>query len=241
MGWICLVASAERRQHYQLGFDPFPTVNKIPSAKACFCHECMSTSLIGHLSSPMCDACGLPISQSRSTSSLPASRARILAVQELAEAWKESAADWFSKSSASLTSSHLRSLFWKTFPQSERVADAVLERNWPAWGMIVDGVLYPRQKSERSTFVKDGSYLPTPTRSDYEKNTGRKSEGITASGRDRWSLTVRATRGELPGHPKGLLNPQWIEQAMGYPIDWTGIAHWATALFPSKRGQHSKS
>lgn len=240
MGWISLVASAGNPLHCHLGFDPFPIVSETPTAKACFCPECMSTSLIGHQSLPTCNACGRRISQSRSTSSPPASHARILAAQALEKAWKESEADWFSKSSASPKSSRLRSFFWKTFPQSERVADPELVRNWPTWGMIVDGVLYPRRKSEQSTYAKGGSYLPTPTACDYGKNVGRKSDGITPSGRDRWSLTVLARRGELPSHPKGSLNPEWIEQAMGYPIEWTGIAHWVTAWFQCKRAKRSK-
>lgn len=60
--------------------------------------------------------------------------------------------------------------------------------------------------------------LPTPTASTYSSNVGG-AEGRV--GKIRYSLHALATRGELIGHPPGLLSPEWVEQAMDFPIGWT--------------------
>lgn len=59
-------------------------------------------------------------------------------------------------------------------------------------------------------------------------------------GKRRYALPQLALRGELPNHPKGLLNPAWTEQAMGYPIEWTAIEDWAMPWFRPKREKPSK-
>jgi len=131
------------------------------------------------------------------------------------------------------------SFSWKTSQLS--LFGGLIEFSWNSlrWGMILDGLLYQPQKLEPSIFENDGSYLPTPTASDYGKNVGRKQDN-TPSGRSRYSLTYRARRGELPNHPRGKLNPVWIEQAMGYPSRWTEIEPWAMQWFRPKREKRLK-
>lgn len=58
-------------------------------------------------------------------------------------------------------------------------------------------------------------------------------------GKVRYSLEQMAKRGMLPGHPKGSLNLEWTEQAMGLPMGWSGTAFSATESFQPREEQRS--
>jgi hypothetical protein len=164
-----------------------------------------------------------------------ASLARTSLLRAVESAWTASEADFIGNSTDSLEKSNLDLYFSKTSQQLELAGLTSSRSHLPSSGMICAGRLYRPLKLAPSTFVNDGSYLPTPTSCDYGKNNGRNSP----QARDRWSLTVLARRGQLPGHPAGRLNPEWIEQAMAYPIGWSAIADWAMPLSRSRRKQRS--
>lgn len=109
-----------------------------------------------------------------STLSSAASRdhAKISQLQELEKAWQESEADCFSRSCAWPKKSSPHSYSWKTSQQLPLVGDWKSLERLPKWGMIVDGVLYPLQVSERYTKGNDGSCWPTPTARDATRNKG---------------------------------------------------------------------
>lgn len=65
-----------------------------------------------------------------------------------------------------------------------------------------------------------------------EESLKKSRRGHALNGLDLFS-------GEIPGHPKGSLNPEWIELAMGYDIGWTAIEDWAMPLCQPKRGKRS--
>jgi hypothetical protein len=240
MGWTYSLASEALPSPLANGSAQSPTVKTTDMLRAFSCLECQTDTYLELQSGMTCERCGLPISSTASISSTEDSPARISAAQELEQAWKVSAADSSLRSSDLPKRYALLSSSLRTSLQSGQEDLTVFASSWPAWGMICGGLLSQPQRLEPAIFVNDGSYLPTPTACDYGKNVGRKSDGITPSGKDRWSQTVRARRGELPGHPKGSLNPQWIEQAMGYPIGWTAITDWVTPLCRPKRVSRSK-
>lgn len=96
--------------------------------------------------------------------------------------------------------------------------------------MTVDGKLYQLKKSELRTFVKDGSYLPTPTANSYGTNKGG---GAGRVGMERPSLqTMAKDRG-------GVLDPIFVEWVMGYPSGWTELKGLVIAWFRPKRGKRS--
>lgn len=235
MAWIYLAESVDYPLPLASGQDPWPIVRPTDSAKASCCPECGRVTLRAPQSGTMCERCIQNHSEARSTLSGEAFLARTSPWPGLDLAWMASEADWSLIYSASFAIWSLALYSWKTSQQSLIEDSDTFSGPWPTWGTMQGGRVFQQQRLEPSTFEKDGSYLPTPTACDYGKNVGRKSDGITPSGRDRWSLTVRARRGELPGHPRGPLNPEWIEQAMGYPVEWTAIADWATPLCRSKR------
>ncbi len=184
----------------------------------------------------------------RSISSMGASPARISVLRVMALAWKEADQDYFLKSSESLANFDQDTFSWKTSQLS--LFGGLTEFSWSSlrWGTIVGGRLYQPQKWAPVTSEKDGSYLdtptvstasyrnqPTPTATPYGKN-----QSNSPGARQRLSLHGLATRGLLPGHPKGSLNPEWIEQAMDYPFGWTEIEDWAMQWFRPKREKRSK-
>ena len=77
-----------------------------------------------------------------------------------------------------------------------------------------------RKTLARVTGGRECSCLPTPSAVSYGSNRGG---GEGRVGKIRHSLESLARMGELPGHPAGCLNPEWIEQAMGWPVGWTGF------------------
>lgn len=240
MGWIYLAESAESHSPWLPGCVQSPTVKTTNTLNLYSYHGWLAGIFQQHQSGTTLEPSvfnHLLVPSILSTQVFPA---RTSVLQVIERAWQESGQDYFSKSYDYVAKFDQASFSWKTSQLS--LFEGLTEFSWSSlrWGMIVDGRLYQPQKLAPRTYENDGSYLPTPTASNYGKNVGRKSDGITPSGRDRWSLTVRARRGDLPNHPKGKLNPAWIEQAMGYPLQWTAIEDWATQWFLSKRVRRSK-
>lgn len=239
MAWIYLAASEGLLSHWNPGYDRSPTVRTIDMHKPFSCPECEREEFLSPRFGMTCGLSGGTNYPDAWTSSMVDSPARTSALQELERAWGESDPDSWSNYSALLASASPDSSSWRTYQLS--LLGGLTEYSWDSmrWGMMRDGQLSQPAKWVPFILENDGTYLPTPTACDYGKNVGRKSDGITPSGRDRWSLTVRARRGELPGHPKGVLNPEWIEQAMGFPIGWTAIEDWATPFIQKQREKHS--
>ena len=235
MAWIYLAESEDSALPYDLGSNQSPIVKKIDTHRAYSCPECGAKNSIWHLfgmtslRSPHLNCFHVTL-----TLSMADFHARTSVLQELEKAWTLSEVDFISKSIGSQKKQSLNSFFSKMYLQLELgdlIKSSIL---LPISGMIADGQLFQPLKLVPSTFVNDGSFLPTPTASDYGKNNGRNSKDPEKS-RDRWSLTVRARRGNLPHHSPGKLNPQWLELAMGYPLSWTEIEPWAMRLSRGKQ------
>ena len=237
MAWTYLAASAVYRLPCTTGSQPSPIVSETPTLKLCCCRECIlatSTELLSgmtlHRSTGPCFLV--------STSFSAASRAKTSALPELAQAWTDSEAAFIGTCIDLLLKSSRRLYSLRTSRRLEPVVLSEWSGHLPSSGMTVGGQLFQPPKLAPATFASDGSYLPTPTACDYGKNNGRNSKDPTKS-RDRWSLTVRARRGELPGHPSGRLNPEWIEQAMGFRISWTEIDASVMPWYLNKRKRRS--
>lgn len=79
------------------------------------------------------------------------------------------------------------------------------------------------ESAELRTAALEPSSLPTPTAASYGSsnngNPGDHREEYATKGKP--SLWTMAERGDLPGHPRGPLSPEWVEWAMGFPEGWT--------------------
>lgn len=102
--------------------------------------------------------------------------------------------------------------FWQT-----PVADDAIERTLGKWNS--------RGEPKLSAQVK---LAPTPCARDYR--------GI---GRSRLDRTGSKAGENLPHMVGGLLNPEWTEWLMGYPIGYTALGRLATGRFQEWRRQHS--
>lgn len=116
----------------------------------------------------------------------------------------------------------------------------------PKQGMMQNGVAYPLPKQEHHTNVTGGGCWPTPRASEWKDcgQSGSKSQ-ISMSKKHYLCAVVKdgqqdKTNHNMNGNQTVVLNPDWVETLMGYPIGWTESKHWATQLCPKRQGKHSK-
>jgi len=236
MAWIYLAESEDSQSLWMGSHILSPIVKAIPTAKLCYCPECGMGYFNRHPSGTTLPPYPKIYCPETSTSLRQDSPVRIFLLRELNKVWLESEADFILNSKDLLAKFDPNGFFWKMSQLSLFTGLSKLPWTSLRWGMIRDGQLFQPKKLEPSISVKGGSCLPTPTACDYGKNVGRKTQ-TNPHPRERWSLTIRASRGELPHHPKGLLNPEWIEMAMGYPIKWTETKHLEILLFLRRRAK----
>ena len=138
------------------------------------------------------------------TSSLRAFPARISALREAVQVWEEAAPVFSSRSCGWPKKSGPRSYSLRTPLPSEHADSTLLGKNWPIWGSIVGGVLYPLRKLEPLNSGSAGSAWPTPTvmgngnRADYGAKSG---DGLSTSAL-RWP-TPRARDYKGPDFERG--------------------------------------
>jgi hypothetical protein len=238
MAWIFFQDTAELKTHFEDLSVPLPIAKLSEELSAFFCVECGRATLASRLYGTMCALCGKGTLLSQSTSSQVAFLARTSALLALEALWKESQESYSLKSSECLASFDHDSFSWRTSQLS--LFGGLTEFSWSSleWGTIVDGRLYQPQKLEPVTCERESGFLDTPTVSTATYRTqGIPTPTATAYGRNRTnskgamirlSLSGMALAGILPGHPKGSLNPEWTEQAMGLVIGATDLEPWAT-------------
>lgn len=269
MAWIYLAESAESVSHSNPGCEPSLTVKRTDTLKVCSCREWLvenSTVRPFGMTSPHSEkkCCQTSISF------LEVSHARTLALQAAEQAWRESEADFFSKSQGWLMRFDPASYSWKTFQLSLLEDSTESQQNFPSFAMIVDGQLCQPQNLGPVISASVGSCLPTPRANDSEKRGDfdpfnqrngppaaakllptptatpygyNQSDSLNAA--RRMSLDSMASRGVLPtpmardwkgsaGSNRqspdlsltmgGSLNPQFVEELMGFRIGWTELS-----------------
>lgn len=117
------------------------------------------------------------------------------ALQAAARAWAASEADYFSRSHGSLAKLEIgggnsQSFSWKMFQLSGLEEPTLLSENWPASGMVVDGVLYPLRTWERTIAGKDGGFWPTASARDWKDKPGMAR--VRPDGKSRTDQLARA-------------------------------------------------
>lgn len=255
MGWIYLAELADSALPLEIGSDHSLTVSGTRTHKECYFLEWSTAIWSQPQSSPTSVTLRRAIYVRPLTLSTEASHARISVLQDMELAWVESEAD-FSGTSPVLSRKQTQdSFFSKTSQQLELVASTVSLKHLPSSGMISGGQFCQPKKLAPATFAKDGSDLPTPTASGYGSNQGGAAG---RKGKRRLSIEAMAGRGlipapmardwkgsaganresaDLPRTMGGSLNPQFVEEVMGYLIGWTELKGSATQWFRSKRKQ----
>lgn len=259
MAWTFLAASEASHLGSADGSGLDTIVSSTDTHKAFSYPECPVENCPSHLYGTMCEHLRANTLSCPSTLSMVGSHARILALQELELAWEASEVD-FSTTSQGLSAKQTRdSFFSKTSQQLELVASTMSLKHLPNSGMIVAGRLYQPPQLAPVTREKDGSCLLTPTAQNYGSDQGGAAGRV---GKIRLSLESMARRGVLPTPTArdwkgpcganrqspdlpltvgGHLNPQFVEEIMGYSIGWTELSAWATQWFRSKSKSRLKN
>jgi len=263
MAWIYLAESAESDRLWLHGFEQKRIVKKTDLLSPCFFQEWNEEKSTepqsGMTSQPSKDQCSPELTSSSEDS--PAKTSALLAA---VSAWQESEAAYFSRSCGYPKKSSPRSYSLKMSQQLELEDLNTLPKPLPVPGMIVGGTLYPLKKLEPATKEKDGSFLPTPTAQSYgTSQNGQRSNGTTFKQKGKASLNTMAIRGliptplardakgmmgrealirrnspNLPDSMNGPLNPQFVEEIMGYNIDATALSASGIQWFHFKRKKH---
>jgi hypothetical protein len=264
MAWIFLAESVGLASLCPHGSEPSPIVNLTDTLKASYCPECDQVTLTKPQYGTMCEHCELNTYQ-ESTLFVGAFHAKTLAQLDMELAWRESEADFFLKSQDLQANYDPDSFSWKTSQLS--LFGGLTEFSWSSlrWGMMRDGQLCQPRALEPVTAEIDGGYLPTPTASIEGSNCSpgstNRQMGLSQLARKRLlpTPTARVTpdcnaelRRKSPSLEatvniiqspnqqatgNGSLNPQFVEEIMGYPIDWTALDVVVTQWSRSQRKQ----
>ena len=141
----------------------------------------------------------------------------------------------------------LNTLSWKTWQRSLIEGWTSFSGNFPKQGTMQNMQLYQQVLWEPVTRDQDGGSLPTPTTMDHlpqrgfdsmVKQTTQHRKGRTnlanlreAVNPETVELFNKLQNGEQPKTdltPTGesmVLNAQFVEEMMGYPIGWTDLKH----------------
>ncbi len=147
---------------------------------------------------------------------------------------------------ASLKRCGQRGFYWKTHPSYDAldgkritprrrkpITSGRYLATWPAAGSMRSGVCYPREPLERTTAAGGSGLLPTPLARDYRSGKGKqKRQGSPALSEVLMSEA---------GGGSGLLNPDFVEWMMGWPIGWTESKPLDAAKFRWWLRQHGRS
>lgn len=108
----------------------------------------------------------------------------------------------------------------KTLPGAPSAGLMQSETTWESSAMRAYRSRLQRAMLELRTDAAESSLLPTPTASQFDSNRGGAQGRV---GKIRYSLAGLAKRGLLIGHPKGPLQPAFVEWMMRFPIGWTDL------------------
>ena len=132
---------------------------------------------------------------------------------------------------------------WRTFQVSLMGEPIPFSARWPRSGSTVNGALFElpklaqtiteRESSSSPVVPKCGVLWPTPTAQDGKNST------LPPSQLERDSIIGALLKSGSPSG--GVVNPEWVEWLMGWPIGWTELEPVGTGLFPSKQPSQFES
>jgi hypothetical protein len=264
MAWTYLVALEDLLLPYKIGCDQPPIVKLTDTLEPSYFLEYQKANSLLPQFGTMCKRLQKSTFPYPSISSMEDSPAKISALQDAEKVWKESEADYFSRS-CDLFEKFDLPLFSSKTSQLSEIADWIQsQKKFPMRGMIVDGRIYQLPKLERGTKGIDGGYLPTPVSTPRGSHQGATFDPKSRRQTDRTldlyvktfpTPTARDFRTPCEGDMKrntpslatiayqtgGQLSPMWVEWLMGYPIEWTELSAWAMQLFPSRQRKRLKN
>lgn len=199
MAWIYSRESEEFPWPSLLGCAPSPTASATSMLVACSCRGWPTINCAAHQFGMTLGLYERKISAaSKSISSAEDSPAKTFPVQDLEQVWTESEADFTAKSSDLRIALDHDSFFWRTSPQSERVAQTTLRKTWPRSGMMRDGRLSKLPPLVPPIDAIDGGYLPTPTAASYGSSQNGSNANRPSGGTPSLQTRLRQNKKLLP-------------------------------------------
>lgn len=157
-------------------------------------------------------------------------RAKTSALQDMEQAWKESEADYFSRS-CDLSEKHSQPLFFlKTSAHCEQEDLIPSSKNLTKQGMMLGGRCYGLQMWGQFIEEKGFSYLPTLGANEFRGSVRNRFPGSPTYRRSKMSEGLRNCESD-PIY----LHPNFAEVVMGYDSGWSELKPWAIAYVRNKR------
>ena len=109
----------------------------------------------------------------------------------------------------------------------------------PRWGLMLDGELYPQPTPALRTEENDYGLLriQTPTVEDAGR-AGKVSNWLEWLDKRRTTQCRLRNQAAHMDQRDGILNPEWTEWLMGWPMGWTDLKPLATDKFQEFEQQH---
>jgi hypothetical protein len=163
-------------------------------------------------------------------------RARTSAPQEKAQELTESDQVCGEKWHASFARYDPDMRLWKTAQCSLLGGLEQYSETWPQWGLMRDGECWEEEMSV--PYIDETEYglsLPTPSKNEFR---GSSKKRYLNSPHFRGAKTVEALR--TCETDKVYSHPQFLEQIMGWPTMWTGLAQLEMDKFQEWQQQHGE-
>lgn len=162
---------------------------------------------------------------------LPVVHVRIFPTPDSGQGLTESGRDCSSKPFAWFANYNRESLCWKTWQRCLLGDWIEFSGRWPRSGLMRNGIAYRLPPLVPRSYARECLLWPTPVASDSRfcfnitgnrTNATRKmADGKRPSGATIGSQLIWDKDVVFMGC--GILNPQFLEQLMGYPIEWTDL------------------
>lgn len=195
MDWTYSAESEESASPSATGCEQSPIVKSIDTASLFCCRGCTMGNCTKHPYGTMLVHLMDTYCQDTLISYSVDSHAKTSVLQEMELAWKESAADYFTRSSGCVAKLSQDSSFWRTYQPSLVEEEPKWSEKLPRWGMTVVGALYPQRPLEQCTDARGGSYWLTP--STMEHLPVRKGEALERALHRGNSTSRRKVSGRL--------------------------------------------
>lgn len=255
MVWIYLAESEESPWLFKDISDPLLTAKLIDIVKRSWCPDNIQekskkpqSGMISELSTEK-DCVEL------STLLSAASRndhARTSALQEMARAWQESEVDFFGRSYAWPKRSSPSAYSLKTQKESSQMEGLKSLKRLPPSGMTAAGSLRAVKRLGRHKIENDGFVWPTTNTFDHlpprpwealkkQFETARKGRTKPANLREAIHKECYPPIQPYDHKTIGLLNPQFAEWLMGYPLEWSALDPSLIPYVLSKQKKHLKN
>ena len=145
---------------------------------------------------------------------------------------------------------------WRTSQGSLFTQEPIeYSENWPVWGLMLDGKLFPHPMLEQITGDSESGLWPTPRANDAEKR-GQISddprnglpggvENFPTPQSSDWKGPNNSNSGSqssngLATKAGGKLNPTWVEWLMNFGSEWTALNVLETLSFLSSQSRLGK-